>query len=220
MIRSIFLIIIFAYPLCAAHESIEKENFLYLSEHIFKEVGGYKTYILMLKIGERAKKDKDIDLIFKAARIDKEKALTALKCYTVALELINAGIKRTTAIRITMEAKKDEENIDSALSVLAYALKKEGALVDSAQVAEALRQAELLLHLELNPKIAFEENGIDIDSIDLVQREVERLRARGETVGLSKKNLKEEDLLPKRKLKRQGLGILGALIAITLNDGG
>ena len=197
MLRSICLLFIFATPQWASHESLAKENLFYLTEHIFKEVGGFKTFYLITGLKGEVETDKDLDLIFKAAGVDKGKALIAFKCYGTATELINAGIKPVIAIRITKEAKEDEENIDSAVSVLAYALKKEGVFVDSTQIVEALRQAELLLHLELNPKVAFEENGIDIDLIDLVQREVERIKAERKKAGQWSRNLKEEDLLPR-----------------------
>ena len=197
MLRSICLLFILATPQWASHESLAKENLFYLTEHIFKEVGGFDTFRLILGLKETVKTDEDLDLIFKAVGVNKKDALIAFKCFNTASDLISAGIKPMVAVRITKEAAADQENIDSAVSVLAYALKKEGVLVDSAQVVEALRQAELLLHLELNAKVAFEENGIDIDLIDLVQGEVERIKAERKKAGQWSRNLKEEDLLPR-----------------------
>lgn len=197
MLRSICLLFILATPQWASHESLEKENLFYLTEHIFKEVGGFKTFYLITGLKEVIETDKDLDLIFKAAGVDKEEALIAFKCYGTARDLIGAGIKPMIAVRITKEAKRDQENIDSAVSVLAYALKKEGALVDSAQIIEALRQAELLLHLELNPKVAFEENGIAIDLIDLVQREVETIQAREGLRNQSSRTSTRKHVLPR-----------------------
>lgn len=136
-----------------------------------------------------------MNLIFKATGVDKDKALTTFKCFQIATDLVGAGIKPTNAVRITREAEADGADISSAANVLAHALKKEGVLIDSTQAAEALRQAKLLLDIELNlnTKVAFEENGINIDLIDVVYQ------AKKISTDQWRTRIGEKSLLPRTK---------------------
>lgn len=167
------LILIFSLPLprWASHESLSNENLLYLTHHLFKGIGGIKTLKLILSLDENAQTDKDLDLIFKAAGINKEKAMTAFKRFTIATNLINAGIRPTSALAMI---GRQETNLNSTISFLIQAIEAKGQTADSTQVAEALRQAEMLFHMQLNTKIAFKENGIDIDLIDPIEQEIQR----------------------------------------------
>ena len=132
---------------------------------IFSDVGGVKTFRLISSSREVAQTDKDLDLIFKAAGINKEKAITALKCLVVT-DLIDSGFEPTNAIGMTKKARDNGADISSSATVLVYILKENGINADSTQTTEALRQAKLLSHMKLNPKVAFKENGIDIDLIN------------------------------------------------------
>ena len=195
----LFLFSLFILPTTqsVAQRSINEENLGYISlaDEIFSDVGGLNTFRLILSLKEVAQIDKDMNLIFKAAGVDKEKALTAFKCFGIVTDLVGAGIKRTNAVRITREAEADGADISSAANVLTHALKKEGVLIDSTQASEALRQAKLLLDikLNLNPKVAFEENGINIDLINIVHQ------ARKRSTNQWGTRIGEKSLLPRTK---------------------
>ena len=174
-------------PQWASHDSFNQDNLFHLTREFFKEVGGLKTFRLFLSLEESKEKDKDVDLIFKAAGINKEKAFTAFRCYLTATDLINAGIEIKNVVRITKEARDDGADVSSPAKVLIHVLEKKGEIVDLAQATEALRQAEILFHMELKTRVAFEENGINIDLI------------KEEPAKRWEEKLTKEDLLPKRR---------------------
>lgn len=177
IISILILVLFIATPQSARNHSVSKEDlsYLILVGEVFKEVGGVNTFRLILALNESTQEEKDIDLIFKAANINKEKALTAFSCFATVTELINAGIESTNAVRITKKARDNGVNIKSAPNVLihainshAHTLEKKDKIINLVQATEALRQAKILFHMKLKTKIAFEENGIDID---LIQKE-------------------------------------------------
>lgn len=177
-------------PQWASHDSFNQENLFHLTGEFFKEVGGIRTFRLFLSLEESEQKDKDVDLIFKAAGINRKEAFTAFECYLRTTDLINAGIKIKNAVSTTKEARDDGADLSSPAKVLVHVLEKRGGIVDLVQVTEALRQAEILFHMELKTRVAFKENGINIDLI-----KEEPAKRWGE-------KLTKEDLLPRKRDNR------------------
>ena len=160
MHRSIYvlMVIVFIFPTdpWASHKPVSKEALVHIVSSLFEGVGGIETFLLMLKI-EDAKSDEDLDLIYKTIGVDGEKVDIALKGVSIATSLFNSGFPADEAVLITKETQKVKPKMEEPTAILTFWLGRNGIKADSTQVAKALRQGELLKHMELDPRAAFEE---------------------------------------------------------------
>ena len=169
MLRLIFALLLI-FLLCptkqwASHKPFPKSILLYIVTEMFKDAGGLETFSMMFQI-EDAKSDEDLDLIYKAKGIDGKKADIALRGTAVAIELFNSGFSPESVVTITKNVQLWKPKMKGSVAILTFWLNRKGQEVDSTQVAEALRQGELLKHMGIDPHSAFTKNGIDLEALD------------------------------------------------------
>ena len=131
-------------------------------EKMFSDAGGSKAFDLLLRSKKLAKRDKDLDVIFESANIDLDKARLALNGLVIAAELFNSGFQIDQAVLITKEVHAKWPQIKGANGALRIWLLGKDIKTDSTKVADALRQGELLKHLNLDPAPAYEPLSLDL----------------------------------------------------------
>lgn len=155
----------------ASHKPVSKAVILYIVTEMFKDAGGLKAFSMILQVDANARSDEDLDLILKVAGYDGEKIALALEGVSASTHLFNGGFAPESAVRITKAIQRSRPETKGAIQILTLYLKRRGQEVDSTQVSEALRQGELLKHMGIDPHPAFEKNGINLNVLDLRNRE-------------------------------------------------
>lgn len=150
----------------ASHKPVSKAVTLYVITEMFKDAGGLKAFSMMLQIDGNAKTDEDLDLILKASGYDGKKITLALEGVSVSTQLFNSGFAPESAVTITKSVQLWKPKVKGPVAILTFWLNRKGQEVDSTQVAEALRQGELLKHMGIDPHSAFTKNGIDLEALD------------------------------------------------------
>ncbi len=171
MLRSIFatLLILLFCPTeqSASHKSISRSGYLYIMQKTFEDLSKdsslppHEVYMKISDIVDNAKSDEEFDLLLRVAGFDFEKVKLAVNGLNIALRLDLSGFSKQEAIKITRDVQNKKPKTKGYVEAFTFWLKERGLEMDSTQVGKALRQGELLNHLELDPSSAYIENGID-----------------------------------------------------------
>lgn len=172
------LVVLFALSLLfpaqqwASHKPTPNTVILYIIGEIYKEIGGYETFRKTLLFLEQYENDsssvgtEELDLMYETIGVDKEKADIAFKRIVPAIQFYNSGFSPESAVTIIKNVQKVKPEIESSVAIFTFWLETNGQKIDSTQVAKALKQGELLRHMGLDPHLAFEKNGINLNVLD------------------------------------------------------
>lgn len=156
----------------AAHKPIDKNVIMLIFNQAFKNSGGIKAASLILSAStedSELEDDKDLRLLFKAAGLDYDKALRSLVATATITSLYNSGIPLSKSMDIVKESMDQELTLlEDPVKTLMRSFYIRGVQVDSTNIAEALRQGEVLKHAGQKSFLAFSENNVNLALIQSV----------------------------------------------------
>ena len=169
---ALILSILTCSSIIAAHKPVDKNIIMLIFNQAFKNSGGVKAASLILSAStedSELEDDKDLRLLFKAAGLDYDKALRSLVAASTMTSLYNSGIPLSKSMDIVKESLDQELTLlEDPIKTLMRSFYIRGVQVDSTNIAEALRQGEVLKHAGQKSFLAFSENNVNLDLIQSV----------------------------------------------------
>lgn len=162
--------IVWSVPLQAKKDPMPVGTIFSVSEKVFAGLDLDYDQALELASQMKALSNAGLDptVPFKAAGVDMEQTMEAFGRCAAIFALINAGLDKDRALSCYEHGKKDSVNLKDEVALLMAGLHAAGQMPDSSKVADALKQAQVLIEAGQKGHIAFEAAGIDPNAIPLV----------------------------------------------------
>ena len=172
MLRILVVVSFIVWPvlLQAKKDPMPVGTIFSVSEKVFAELDLDYDQALELVVQMKALSKAGLDptVPFKAAGVDMEQTMEAFGRCAAIFALINAGLDKDRALSCYGHAKKDSANLKDEVALLMAGLHAAGQMPDSSKVADALKQAQVLIEAGQKGHIAFEAAGINPNAIPLV----------------------------------------------------
>ena len=162
--------IVWSVPLQAKKDPMPVRTIFSVSEKVFAGLDLDYDQALELASQMKALSNAGLDptVPFKAAGVDMEQTMEAFGRCAAIFALINAGLDEDQALSCYEHGKKDSVNLKDEVALFMAGLYAAGQMPDSSKVADALKQAQVLIEAGQKGHIAFEAAGIDPNAIPLV----------------------------------------------------